>query len=212
MELVRGGHERGPYHVDRFGRAEAAWLGFTSKGFTDSDPDVGEILLTSEQIQSRIRELGAELTAEYAGRTPLLVCVLKGAYVFLTDLAREVDLPVELDFIAVSSYGSSTRTSGVVRLVKDLDSDIAGRDVILIEDIVDSGLTLRYLRRNLEARNPASLEVATLIARKSADIDALNVKYVGFVIEDEDWLVGYGLDVGQRYRNLGFLAKYVKPV
>ena len=181
-------------------------------GFTDSDPDVGEILLTSEQIQSRIRELGAELTAEYAGRTPLLVCVLKGAYVFLTDLAREVDLPVELDFIAVSSYGSSTRTSGVVRLVKDLDSDIAGRDVILIEDIVDSGLTLRYLRRNLEARNPASLEVATLIARKSADIDALNVKYVGFVIEDEDWLVGYGLDVGQRYRNLGFLAKYVKPV
>lgn len=179
--------------------------------FADSDPDVGEVLLTSEQIQARIDELGAQLTSDYAGRTPLLVCVLKGSYVFVADLARAVDLPVELDFIAVSSYGSSTRTSGVVRLVKDLDSDIAGRDVILIEDIVDSGLTLRYLRRNLEARNPASLAVCTLIARKSADIESMDVGYVGFTIEDEDWLVGYGLDVGQRYRNLGYLAKYIKP-
>ena len=179
--------------------------------FADHDPDVGEVLLTAEQIQARIAELGEQLTAAYAGRTPLLVCVLKGSYVFVADLARSIDLPVELDFIAVSSYGSSTRTSGVVRLVKDLDSDIAGRDVLLIEDIVDSGLTLRYLRRNLEARNPASLNVCTLIARKSADIDALDVGYVGFTIEDEDWLVGYGLDVGQRYRNLGYLAKYIKP-
>jgi hypoxanthine phosphoribosyltransferase len=179
--------------------------------FADSDPDVGEVLLTSEQIQARIDELGAQLTADYTGRTPLLVCVLKGSYVFVADLARAIDLPVELDFIAVSSYGSSTRTSGVVRLVKDLDSDIAGRDVVLIEDIVDSGLTLRYLRRNLEARNPASLSVCTLIARKSADIESMDVGYVGFTIEDEDWLVGYGLDVGQRYRNLGYLAKYIKP-
>jgi len=179
--------------------------------FADHDPDVGEILLTSEQIQARVAELGAELSEVYAGRNPLLVCVLKGSYVFVADLARAMDLPVELDFIAVSSYGSSTRTSGVVRLVKDLDSDIAGRDVLLIEDIVDSGLTLRYLRRNLEARNPASLSVCTLVARESADLVALDVGYVGFTIADEDWLIGYGLDVGQRYRNLDHLAKYVKP-
>jgi hypoxanthine phosphoribosyltransferase len=179
--------------------------------FAEIDPDIGEVLLTAEQIQARIVEIGAELTEVYRDRNPLLVCVLKGSYVFVADLARAMDLPVELDFIAVSSYGSSTRTSGVVRLVKDLDSDIAGRDVILIEDIVDSGLTLRYLRRNLEARNPASLAVCTLIARKSADIEAMDVGYVGFTIADEDWLVGYGLDVGQRYRNLGYLAKYIKP-
>ena len=179
--------------------------------FASEDPEVGDIVLTHEQIQSRIGEIGAQLTAEYEGRSPLLVCVLKGAYVFLTDLARAMDVAVEIDFIAVSSYGSSTRTSGVVRLVKDLDSDIADRDVILVEDIVDSGLTLRYLRRNLEARNPASLRVCTLIARASADVTGLDVSYVGFTIPDEDWLIGYGLDVAERYRNLPYLAKYVKP-
>ncbi|HBX78838.1 MAG TPA: hypoxanthine phosphoribosyltransferase [Acidimicrobiaceae bacterium] len=176
-----------------------------------NDPEVGEILLTEVQIQNRIKEMGAELTELYRDKNPLLVCVLKGAYVFLTDLARAMDVPVEIDFIAVSSYGSSTRTSGVVRLVKDLDSDIAGRDVILIEDIVDSGLTLRYLRRNLEARNPASLRVCALIARASANVEELEVASVGFTIADEEWLVGYGLDVGQRYRNLPYLAKFVKP-
>ncbi|HNI36353.1 MAG TPA: hypoxanthine phosphoribosyltransferase [Microthrixaceae bacterium] len=179
--------------------------------FASDDSELGEVLLTAEQIHDRIAELGAQLTRDYAGRTPLLVCVLKGSFVFVADLARAVDLPVELDFIAVSSYGSSTRTSGVVRLVKDLDSDIGGRDVILVEDIVDSGLTLRYLRRNLEARNPASLAVCTLIARESADIASLDVGYVGFTIADDDWLVGYGLDVAQRYRNLGYLAKYIRP-
>ncbi|HPB44746.1 MAG: hypoxanthine phosphoribosyltransferase [Microthrixaceae bacterium] len=176
--------------------------------FAERDPEVGEVLLTTEQIQARIAEIGAQLTQRYAGRSPLLVCVLKGAYVFMTDLARAIDLPVEIDFIAVSSYGSSTRTSGVVRLVKDLDQDIAGRDVILVEDIIDSGLTLRYLRRNLESRKPASLEVCALIARESADIEALEVNYVGFTVADEDWLVGYGLDVAQRYRNLDYLARY----
>jgi hypoxanthine phosphoribosyltransferase len=179
--------------------------------FAMNDPEVGEILLTEVQIQNRIKEMGAELTELYRDKNPLLVCVLKGAYVFLTDLARAMDVPVEIDFIAVSSYGSSTRTSGVVRLVKDLDSDIAGRDVILIEDIVDSGLTLRYLRRNLEARNPASLRVCALIARASANVEELEVASVGFTIADEEWLVGYGLDVGQRYRNLPYLAKFVKP-
>ena len=176
--------------------------------FAERDPEVGEVLLTTEQIQARIAEIGAQLTQRYAGRSPLLVCVLKGAYGFMTDLARAIDLPVEIDFIAVSSYGSSTRTSGVVRLVKDLDQDIAGRDVILVEDIIDSGLTLRYLRRNLESRKPASLEVCALIARESADIEALEVNYVGFTVADEDWLVGYGLDVAQRYRNLDYLARY----
>ena len=179
--------------------------------FVRDDPHVGAVLLSEEQILARISELGAQLTRDYAGRSPLLVCVLKGAYVFVTDLCRKIDLPVEMDFIAVSSYGSSTRTSGVVRLVKDLDSDIAGRDVILIEDIVDSGLTLRYLRRSLEARHPASMEVCALIARRSADLESLAVRYVGFTIPDEDWLVGYGLDVGQRYRNLPYLAKFVPP-
>ncbi len=179
--------------------------------FVSGDAAVGEILFTPEQIQARIAELGQRITEEYAGRNPLLVCVLKGACMFVTDLARHVDLPMELDFIAVSSYGSSTRRSGVVRLVKDLDSDIAGRDVVLVEDIVDSGLTLRYLRRNLEARSPSSLEVCALVARKSADRDGLNESLIGFVIPDEDWLIGYGLDVDQRYRNLPYLAKYVEP-
>ncbi|MEZ5237798.1 MAG: phosphoribosyltransferase family protein [Microthrixaceae bacterium] len=123
----------------------------------DDDPRIGEILLTEDQIQRRITEIGEELSRDYAGEAPLLVCVLRGAYVFLTDLARAVNLPVEVDFIAVSSYGSSTRTSGVVRLVKDLDVDLSGRHVILVEDIVDTGLTLRYLRRSLErAAQPAS--------------------------------------------------------
>ncbi len=173
----------------------------------NTDGGIGEVLISSEQIAKRIAELGAELTEEYAGRRPLLVCVLKGAYVFATDLARAIDLPVEMDFIALSSYGNSTQTSGVVRLVKDLDQDIAGRDVILIEDIIDSGLTLKYLRRNMKVRNPASLAVCALLARHRADLEALKVDYCGFRIPD-DFIIGYGLDVDQRYRNLDFLAYY----
>ena len=172
-----------------------------------ADERVGNTILTEEQIATRIAELGAQLTEDYAGRRPLLVCVLRGAYAFLTDLARAVDLPVEIDFIAVSSYGSSTRTSGVVRLVKDLDVEITDRDVILVEDIVDTGLTLRYLRRSLEARGPASLEVCSLLARESADLDGLGVRYVGFTIPG-DFVVGYGLDAAERYRNLRYLAVY----
>jgi hypoxanthine phosphoribosyltransferase len=173
----------------------------------DADPCIGPVLLSEEQLARRISELGRELTADYAGKAPLLVCVLRGAYVFLTDLAREVDLPVEIDFIAVSSYGATTRTSGVVRLVKDLDVDLHGRDVILVEDIVDTGLTLRYLRRSLEARNPASLEVCALLARESADLEGLGVRYVGFTIPG-DFVIGYGLDVAERYRNLRYIAVY----
>jgi len=176
----------------------------------ESDPRIGEVLLSEEQIQTRIRELGSQLSADYAGTAPLLVCVLRGAYVFLTDLARATDLPVEIDFIAVSSYGSSTRTSGVVRLVKDLDVDLTGRHVILVEDIVDTGLTLRYLRRSLEARGPASLEVCALLARESADLEGLGVRYVGFTIPG-DFVIGYGLDVAERYRNLRYISLYDHP-
>ncbi len=173
----------------------------------DDDPSIGRVVLTEEQLVHRIEELGRQLTEDYAGRTPLLVCVLRGAYVFLTDLARSIDLPVEIDFIAVSSYGATTRTSGVVRLVKDLEVDLTDRDVILVEDIVDTGLTLRYLRRSLEARGPASLEVCALLARESADLEGLGVRYVGFTIPG-DFVIGYGLDVAERYRNLRYLAVY----
>ncbi len=172
-----------------------------------SELELGRVLLTEEQLTARIREIGDEITTDYAGKRPLLVCVLRGAYAFLTDLAFAIDLPVEIDFIAVSSYGSSTRTSGVVRLVKDLDVDLNDRDVILVEDIVDTGLTLRYLRRSLEARGPASLEVCTLLARESADLDGLGVRYVGFTIGG-DFVVGYGLDASERFRNLRYLAVY----
>ncbi len=173
----------------------------------DDDPAITRVLLTEEQLARRIAELGAQLTQDYAGRAPLLVCVLRGAYVFLTDLARNIDLPVEIDFIAVSSYGATTRTSGVVRLVKDLEVDLTDRDVILVEDIVDTGLTLRYLRRSLEARGSASLEVCALLARESADLEGLGVRYVGFTIPN-DFVVGYGLDAAERYRNLRYLAVY----
>lgn len=171
------------------------------------DASVGRILLTEQQILARVAEIGTQLTEDYAGSRPLLVCVLRGAYAFLTDLARAVDLPVEIDFIAVSSYGSSTRTSGVVRLVKDLDVEITDRDVILVEDIVDTGLTLRYLRKSLEARGPSSLEVCTLLARETADLEGLGVRYVGFTIPG-DFVIGYGLDAAERYRNLRDLAIY----
>ena len=148
-----------------------------------------------------IRDRGEEITADYAGRAPLLVGVLKGAFMFMSDLARAIDLPVEFDFMAVSSYGHSTRSSGVVRIVKDLDLDLAGRDVILVEDIVDSGLTLNYLRRNLLARNPASLEVCALLVRENHRVDGAVLRYEGFRVPG-DFLVGYGLDVNERFRNL----------
>ncbi|MBC8195163.1 MAG: hypoxanthine phosphoribosyltransferase [Acidimicrobiia bacterium] len=161
----------------------------------------GRILVSAEQLAERVADLGAEITADYAGRAPLLVGVLKGAFMFMSDLSRGIDLPVEFDFMAVSSYGHSTRSSGVVRIVKDLDLDLAGRDVILVEDIVDSGLTLNYLRRNLMARNPASLEVCALLVREDHSVDEEILRYEGFRIP-ADFVVGYGLDVDQRYRNL----------
>lgn len=172
------------------------------------DPAIGKVLIDEETIRSRIAELGAQIADDYRGRSPLFVGVLKGASVFLTDLVRHIDLPVEIDFISVSSYGSSTRTSGVVRMIQDLDQDITGRDVILVEDIVETGLTLRYLTRSLEARGPSSLKVCSFLARSSADVRAVSAEYVGFTIADDAFVIGYGLDLDQRFRNLPYLAAY----
>ena len=163
--------------------------------------DLGQVLVSEEDLAQRVNQLGAQITQDYTGRDPLLVGVLKGAFVFMSDLARAITIPVEFDFMAVSSYGSSTRTSGVVRIVKDLDLDLAGRHVLLVEDIVDSGLTLSYLRKNLLARNPASLAVCALLVRDELMIDESDLTYIGFRIPPQ-WVVGYGLDAGERYRNL----------
>jgi hypoxanthine phosphoribosyltransferase len=165
--------------------------------FEGTDPHLGPIVVAEETLQRRVRELGEQITKDYADRPPLLVGVLKGACFFLSDLARAIHLPVELDFMAVSSYGSATHTSGVVRIVKDLDLDLTGRHVLIVEDIVDSGLTLSYLRRNLAARNPASLEVVALLVKDGLQSVDLNLAYEGFRIPAE-FVVGYGLDVDER--------------
>ncbi len=172
-----------------------------------TDPNIGPVVVTEEQLRGRVTELGKEITADYADRAPLLVGVLKGAFMFMSDLARAIDLPVEFDFMAVSSYGSATKTSGVVRIVKDLDLDLTGRHVILVEDIVDSGLTLNYLRKNLKARSPASLEVCALLVKEGLQRRDPGLRYVGFRIPPE-FVIGYGLDAGERYRNLPYVCMY----
>ena len=171
------------------------------------DPHLGEIVVAADDLQARIAALGKEITADYAERPPLLVCVLKGAFPFLADLARSIDLPIEVDFMAVASYGSATKTSGVVRIVKDLDVELRGRHVLIVEDIVDSGLTLRYLRRNLEVREPASVEVCALLVKEGLQRDDPQLAYVGFRIPP-DFVVGYGLDIDERYRNLPDIRLY----
>jgi hypoxanthine phosphoribosyltransferase len=172
--------------------------------------DLGRVVVPAEALEARIAELGAQITLDYAGRAPLLVGVLKGAFMFMSDLARVINLPIEFDFMAVSSYGTATKTSGVVRIVKDLDLDLGGRDVVIVEDIVDSGLTLSYLRRNLLARGPASLEVCALLVKEGLQREDPDLKYVGFRIPPE-FVVGYGLDVAERYRNLRHICVYVGP-
>jgi hypoxanthine phosphoribosyltransferase len=169
--------------------------------------EIGRIVVGEDELQTRIRELGKELTADYANRPPLLVGVLKGAFVFMSDLSRAIDLPVEFDFMAVSSYGSATRSSGVVRIMKDLDLDLTDRHVVIVEDIVDSGLTLAYLRKNLAARGPASMEVCALLVKEGLQRVELDLRYVGFRIPPA-FVVGYGLDVAERYRNLPYVAEY----
>ncbi len=165
----------------------------------------GTIVVTADQLATRVAELGAQISADYAdvldGRPLVLVGVLKGAFVFLADLVRQIHVDTEIDFMAVSSYGSATRTSGVVRIVKDLDTDLTGRHVILVEDIVDTGLTLRYLRKNLRVRQPATLEVCALLVREGLQRVDPGLRYEGFRIPS-DFVIGYGLDHGERYRDL----------
>ena len=167
--------------------------------------DIDKILITADEIQDKIRELAKQITEDYRGKNVLLIGVLKGAFVFMSDLAREVQLPIEFDFMAVSSYGSATRSSGVVRILKDLDYEITDRHVLLIEDIIDSGLTISYLLRYLEARRPASLEICSLFWKKGEQAVPLDVKYPGFEIPPV-FVVGYGLDYAEKYRNLPYIG------
>src|SRR6202453_5242384 len=174
-------------------------------GAHDEDGRVGEVLVSADQLQRRVAELGEQITGDYAGRSLLLVGVLKGAVFFLSDLMRYIEIPVEVDFMAVASYGSATDSSGVVRILKDLDAAIEGRDVLIVEDIVDSGLTLQYLLRNLGSRNPRTLEVCALLTKPDRRKVDLHTRYVGFEIPNR-FAIGYGLDHAERYRNLPYVA------
>jgi hypoxanthine phosphoribosyltransferase len=171
--------------------------------------DIEKVLIKEDEIQAKLADMGEQITADYQGRSLLLVGVLKGAFVMMADLSRHVRLPLEFDFMAVSSYGAATKTSGVVRILKDLDHEIEGRNVLLVEDIVDSGLTLKYLLKNLAGRKPASLEVAALLRKEGIQQVPLDLRYVGFDIPNE-FVVGYGLDYAERYRNLPCIAT-LKP-
>ena len=171
--------------------------------------DIERVLITGEEIQAKIRELGDRITEDYRGKELLLVGVLKGAFVVMADLSRHIRLPLQFDFMAVSSYGASTKTSGVVRIMKDLDHEIEGHDVLLVEDIVDSGLTLAYLLKNLRARRPKTLEVCALLRKPEVQRVDLDIRYQGFEIPPE-FVVGYGLDYAEKYRNLPYVAT-LKP-
>ena len=160
-----------------------------------------ELLLTREQIAARVKEMGRQITADFQGKDMVAICILKGAVVFFVDLVREIDLPMSMDFMAISSYGSATKSSGVVRILKDLDKPVNGKDVLVIEDIVDSGMTLSFLRENLLSRGAASLKIATLLDKPERRRVPLQVDYFGFTIPDE-FVVGYGLDYDEHYRNL----------
>jgi hypoxanthine phosphoribosyltransferase len=186
-----------PVTPDEDGAGVPAW----------AEPDVGAVLVDPDRLAVRVAELGAEITADYADEPPLLVAVLKGAMLFMSDLCRAIALPVDVDFMAVSSYGSATKTSGVVRIVKDLDSELDGRHVLVVEDIIDSGLTLNYLRRYLTARQPKSVEICALLVKEGEQRVDLDLRYIGFTIPPE-FVVGYGLDIAERYRNLRGVHHY----
>jgi hypoxanthine phosphoribosyltransferase len=172
---------------------------------TELEQGIESILIDEASLQSRIAELGDEISADYRGRDLLLLGVLKGAVFFMADLMRRLSVPCEIDFMAISSYGAATDSSGVVRILKDLDTNIAGRDVLVVEDIIDSGLTLSYLVRNLEAREPSSLEVCALMTKPERRQIEVDVRYVGFEIPNQ-FVIGYGLDFAERYRNLPYVA------
>jgi hypoxanthine phosphoribosyltransferase len=189
-----------PMRTEEVARPGPPWAG----------SEVGECLVPADQLAVRVAALGAQITADYATEPPLLVGVLKGAMIFMSDLCRAIDLPVDVDFMAVSSYGSATRTSGVVRIVKDLDAELTGRHVLVVEDIIDSGLTLNYLRRYLQARSPKSVEVCALLVKEGEQRIELDLRYVGFTIPSA-FVVGYGLDVAERFRNLRGVHVYQGP-
>ena len=172
---------------------------------TELERGVSEVLIDEEALRNRIAELGEEISRDYTGREPLLIGVLKGAVFFMADLMRQLTVPCEVDFMAISSYGASTDSSGVVRILKDLDINIEGRDVLVVEDIIDSGLTLSYLMRNLESREPATLEVCSLMTKPDRREIDVPVRYVGFEIPNR-FVIGYGLDFGERYRNLPYVG------
>jgi hypoxanthine phosphoribosyltransferase len=177
------------------------------------DAAIGEVLIDEETLAARVAELGAEVSADYEGRDLLLIGVLKGAVFFMADLMRHLTVPCEVDFMAISSYGAATDSSGIVRILKDLDISIEGRDVLVVEDIIDSGLTLSYLMRNLESREPATLDVCALLTKPSRREVDVPVRYVGFEIPNK-FVVGYGLDFAERYRNLpyvGVLDEHLLP-
>lgn len=168
----------------------------------------GKILFTAEEIQKKVNELGSSITQDYQNKELLLINVLKGGVIFLTDLMRSIDLPVSIDFMAISSYGIITESSGVVRIIKDLEQSIENKNVLIVEDIVDTGLTLNYLIRNLESRNPCNIEVCTLLDRSVRRIIDTPIHYKGFDLPDV-FVVGYGLDYAQKYRNLPYIAEFI---
>ncbi|MTI80161.1 MAG: hypoxanthine phosphoribosyltransferase [Firmicutes bacterium] len=172
-------------------------------------PDVQKIMLSEEEIKDRVQGLGKQISEEYQGEEILVIGILKGAMIFLADLVRNISIPTYFDFMAVSSYGAGTESSGAVRILKDLDKSIEGRHVIIVEDIVDTGLTLKYLTENLQARNPASLKICTLLDKPERRTVNVNVNYVGFSVPNE-FVVGFGLDFNERYRNLPYIA-VLKP-
>ena len=178
---------------------------------TPPPPDVDRVLLDEQQIRDRLAEIGAQIAADYAEEPPILVGVLKGAVMVMADLARSIDLKVEMDWMAVSSYGSGTKSSGVVRILKDLSGDITGRNVLIVEDIIDSGLTLKWLLANLRSRGPKSVEIATLLRKPEAARVEIDVKYVGFDIPNE-FVIGYGLDHAENYRNLPYVGVLARSV
>lgn len=169
--------------------------------------EISEVFIDERTIQAKVREIGRRITRDYQGKSPLFICILKGACLFFADLIRNIHLPLSVDYISVASYGSSTESSGEVQLIKDLDTAIDGRDVLLVEDIVDTGLTLAYLRHVFEARRPASLKIVTLLSKPSRRKVDVEIDYIGFEIPDR-FVVGYGLDFDQRYRNLPYISVY----
>jgi hypoxanthine phosphoribosyltransferase len=185
--------------------------GHTLADVAEYERDIDRVLISGEEIQEKIRDLGEQITQDYRGRDLLLVGVLKGAFVVMADLSRHIRLPLQFDFMAVSSYGASTKTSGVVRILKDLDLEIEGRHVLLVEDIIDSGLTLAYLLKNLRTRRPASLNVCALFRKTEVQQVALEIQYRGFELPPV-FVVGYGLDYDERYRNLPYVATLKQEV